>query len=138
MSEKFDVEATDYGMRLAVKGFVSPEDVAEMNQRVEQIVSAQKGSFGVLVDMRANRAFSNEVAELMKQQIEVSKHHGMKRGAIVLQSAIMTLQARRITTETGIGPEVRFIDASADDDWEKSAVAWVARGQEPPVPAAKE
>lgn len=132
---KYDVEKTDYGLKLAVRGFISPEEVGQMNREIEQLATKLDRGFGVVVDMRDNRAFSNEVAELMKKQIGACIENGMSRGAVVLQSAIMTLQARRLVTETGMGDKVRFIDASSDTDWEPAAVAWAARGEEPPAKA---
>ncbi|MFP3939101.1 MAG: hypothetical protein ACLF0P_02235 [Thermoanaerobaculia bacterium] len=133
MSDKYEIEATDYGMRLAFKGFASPEEIAELNRQMERTIVGLPDGFGVIVDMRENRAFPHEVAELMKKQIDMCKERGMGRGAIVLQSAIMTLQARRITSEAGISPQVRFLDASADPKWEQTALEWISQGVEPPA-----
>lgn len=132
MSDTYEIEATDYGMRLSFKGFISPDEIGQLNRQMERVIGGLPDGFGVIVDMRENRAFPNEVAELMKRQIDMCKERGMGRGAIVLQSAIMTLQARRITGEAGILPQIRFLDASADPGWEKTAIDWVAKGVEPP------
>ncbi len=130
---KYSVESTDYGLHLVFNGFVSSAEVSEMNREIEHAVSGLHEGFGVLVDMRANRAFSNEVAELLKTQVGIVKQKGMARAAVVLQSAIMTLQARRITTETEATQMIRFIDSSANSNWEKTALDWIAKGTEPPV-----
>jgi hypothetical protein len=126
------METTDYGLRLAFKGFMTPEEIGGMNHEMARLVSGLHEGWGVLVDMRGNSAFSAEVVDLMKAQIGLCRENGMDRGAIVLQSAIMTLQARRITGEAGILPQIRFLDASADPGWEKTAIDWVAKGVEPP------
>jgi hypothetical protein len=126
------METTDYGLRLAFKGFMTPEEIGGMNHEMARLVSGLHEGWGVLVDMRGNSAFSAEVVDLMKAQIGLCRENGMDRGAIVLQSAIMTLQARRITGEAGVLPQIRFLDASADPGWEKTAIDWVAKGQEPP------
>ena len=133
MSKKFEVKPTEFGMELSILGFIGPSEVAEMNKDIERIGSQAPDGFGVLVDMRANRAFSNEVAELMKEQIGLCVATGMNRAAVVLQSAIMTLQARRLVTETGMEQQIRFIDASSDDDWTATARDWIDRGVEPPA-----
>lgn len=133
MSQNYDIEATEYGMRLTFKGFISPEEIAQLNREIERIIVGLPDGFGVIVDMRENRAFPNEVADLMKRQIDMCKERGMGRGAIVLQSAIMTLQARRITSEAGISPQVRFLDASADPTWEQTALEWISQAVEPPA-----
>lgn len=132
MSDRYEMETTDYGLRLAFKGFMTPEEIGGMNHEMARLVSGLHEGWGVLVDMRGNSAFSAEVVDLMKAQIGLCRENGMDRGAIVLQSAIMTLQARRITGEAGILPQIRFLDASADPGWEKTAIDWVAKGVEPP------
>jgi len=131
MSKKYKVEQTDYGMRLSILGFINSDEVNQMNREIKELGTKLDDGFGILVDMRENRAFSNEVAELMKEQIGICIDVGMKRAGIILQSAIMTLQARRLIAETGIADKVRFIDASSEPDWEKLAVQWATRGVEP-------
>lgn len=131
MSDAYEVESTSYGMRLTFKGFPQPDDVAQMNNDVERTIKSLPEGFGVMVDMRANRAFSNEAAEMMKGQIDTCRDFGMKRGAVILQSAIMTLQAKRLAVETGINTLMRFIDSSSDPNWEDKAVRWLDQGTEP-------
>ena len=131
MSTKYKVEKADYGMKLSILGFINPDEVNKMNGEIKALGAKLDDGFGIIVDMRENRAFSNEVAELMKEQIGICVDVGMGRGSIVLQSAIMTLQARRLIAETGIADRVRFIDASAVSDWEKVATQWATRGVEP-------
>lgn len=130
-NDTYDVETTNYGMRLAFKGFPQPEEVAQMNSDVERAIKSLPDGFGVMVDMRANRAFSTEAAEMMKGQIDNCRDFGMKRGAVILQSAIMTLQAKRLAVETGIDQMMRFIDASSHSDWEDRAIKWLEQGTEP-------
>lgn len=136
MSKKYEVKSTDYGLELSILGFISPSEVGTMNQEIERVGSQQSDGFGVIVDMRANRAFSNEVAELMKEQIGLCVKTGMNRAAVVLQSAIMTLQARRLVTETNMEQRIRFIDASSDGDWMATAREWIDKGVEPPARSA--
>lgn len=135
MSNKYSIKPTDYGLKLEILGFMEPEEAASMNRELEAAVSKLDEGFALVVDMRANRAFSNEVAELMKEQVGICLDGGMSRAGVVLQSAIMTLQARRVVAETGTAEKIRFIDASADVDWEKTAEDWVVRSVEPPARA---
>jgi|CXWL01.1.fsa_nt_gi hypothetical protein len=127
----YEVAAAPYGMRIAYQGFPSAQDVAEMTGDIQRIIAVLPAGWGVLVDMRQNKAFSAESAEMMKQQIEACKRYGMQRAVVILQSAIMALQAKRISNETGILPFIRFIDAGSDPAWEQAAIAWLTRGVEP-------
>jgi hypothetical protein len=135
MSKKYEVTKTDYGLKLGIMGFIDSDQVLKMNQEIETKGGELDDGFAVVVDMRENRAFSNEVADLMKEQIGLCVKVGMQRASVVLQSAIMTLQARRLVTETQMSERIRFIDASADIDWEKTAEDWAVRGVEPPTRA---
>ena len=55
----------------------------------------------------------------------------MERNAVVLNSAIASLQARRIAKETGISEWVRYIDSSTEPDWERVAMEWLTAGADP-------
>lgn len=131
MSPRYEIEPTQYGVLMAVTGFASPDDIAAMDRDLARVVRRLPEGFGIVLDMRASPAFSVAAAERLKGQLEVCRRHGMERGAIVLQSAIIALQARRITSEAGLLPRIRFLDASGDTGWERAAVAWVESGEEP-------
>jgi len=51
---------------------------------------------------------------------------------VVLNSAIATLQARRLGKETGTDRWARYIDAS-HPDWEKIALDWLVSAKDPEV-----
>lgn len=131
MSPRYEIEPTEYGVRMAVTGFASPDDIGAMDRDLARVVRGLPEGFGIVLDMRASPAFSIEAAERLKGQLDVCRRHGMERGAIVLQSAIIALQARRIVSEVGLLPRIRFLDASAGGGWEEAAVAWVEDGREP-------
>ena len=132
MSRRYQVEATEYGVHVAVGGFVGADEIAAMDRDLERVVGRLTDGFGMILDMRASPAFSVEAAERLKRQLGLCRDHGMERGAIVLESAIMAIQARRIVSEVGLLPKIRFLEASGDDGWEEIAVAWAERGEEPP------
>jgi hypothetical protein len=82
------------------------------------------------MDLRNSRAFPSDARELMKEAILFCKQVGMERNAVVLNSAIATLQARRLGKETGIDRWARYIDASRPD-WEKIALDWLVKAKDP-------
>lgn len=127
----FEVNATPYGVRVAYKGFPDAREVGEMTTLMEKMMPTLHAGWGILVDMRDNKVFSQEVADLMQGQITLCKRFGLGRAAVVLQSAIVALQARRIAIEGGVIPIIRFIDAGTHPDWEKRAIAWISRGDDP-------
>ena len=55
----------------------------------------------------------------------------MERSVVILNSPLMTMQAKRLSKESGIDAFERYIDASNDTNWEKHALAWVKSGVDP-------
>lgn len=126
------IEATKYGYRLSLDGFLQREEVSRLLETMKTTIQpTEKGvTFPVLLDMRNSRAFPADARELMKEAILYCKKAGMERSAVVLNSAIATLQARRLGKETGIDRWARYIDASRPD-WEKVAMAWLVGAVDP-------
>jgi hypothetical protein len=128
------LEETKYGYKLVLEGFLQREEVGQLLESIKvKIRPREKGdSFPLLLDMRKSNAFPADARDLIKQCLLFCKQSGMERNAVVLNSAIATLQARRIAKETGIDRWSRYIDASSrPDDWEKIAVEWLIRGVDP-------
>ena len=124
-------EETPYGYRISFDGFLLRDDAGDLLERMKEVVRPRAGGFHVLVDLRHSRAFPAESQEVLKQAIQICKEMGMERNAVVLNSAIATLQARRIAKEAGISEWVRYIDASTEPEWERVATEWLATGVDP-------
>lgn len=128
------IEETKYGYKLILEGFLQREEVGQLLVAMkEKIKPREKGqTFPLLLDMRKSNAFPSDAREILKQCLLFCKESGMQRNAVILASAIATLQARRMAKETGIDRWARYIDASCrPDDWEKVAVDWLANGVDP-------
>jgi hypothetical protein len=127
------IEATQYGYRLVLEGFLKREEVGQLLETMKKTIQpAEKGkSFPLLMDLRNSRAVPADARDLMKEAILFCKKVGMERNAVVLNSAIATLQARRLGKETGIDRWARYIDASSLPDWEKIAIDWLTGVKDP-------
>ena len=125
------IEETSYGYRLTFEGFLMRDEAGELLAKMKSTVRPRNGGFAVLLDMRHSRAFPAEAQELIKEALAVCKDAGLERNAVVLNSAIATLQAKRLARETGIEKRVRYIDASAEPEWERVALGWVADAIDP-------
>jgi hypothetical protein len=129
-------EETKYGYKLVLEGFLQRDEVGQLLEDMKaKIKPREKGqTFPLLLDMRKSNAFPSDAREVLKQCLLFCKQSGMERNAVILASAIATLQARRIAKETGIDRWARYIDASSrPNDWEKIAVDWLIRGVEPEI-----
>jgi len=66
--------------------------------------------------------------ESIPKMEEVQKHYkmkGMTRSVVILNTAITTMQFKRIAKETGIYEWERYLDASKIDDWENIGIKWL-------------
>lgn len=130
------IEETKYGYKLVLEGFLQRDEVGQLLEDLKtKIKPREKGqTFPLLLDMRKSNAFPSDAREILKQCLLFCKDSGMQRNAVILATAIATLQARRIAKETGIDRWARYIDASTrPHDWEKVAVDWLTRGVEPDI-----
>ena len=125
------IEQTQYGYKLVFEGFLQKQDLSTLLDDMKQTIRSRGRKFPVLLDMRHSRAFPAESQETLKQAIQFCKELGMGRNAVVLNSAIATLQARRLGKETGIDATSRYIDASTEQEWEKIALDWLERAVDP-------
>ena len=123
------LEETNYGYRITlVPG--DPSAVSRLLQEVETRVRRQE-EFGVLVDMRSISVLPIETQEGLKGCIDLLKAAGMRRQAIVLNGAIATLQAQRLSKEMAILDLCRYLDVSSEPRWEQVSLDWLIRGIDP-------
>ena len=125
------IEQTKYGYKLVFEGFIQKQDLSTLLDDMKRTIRPRGGAFPVLMDMRHSRAFPADATVILKEAILFFKQAGMERNAVVLNSAIATLQARRLARETGIDASIRYIDASTEQDWEKIAIDWLVRAVDP-------
>jgi hypothetical protein len=127
------IEQTQYGYKLVFEGFLQKHDLSTLLDDMKQTIRSRGRKFPVLLDMRHSRAFPADAQEILKEAIRFFIQVGMERNAVVLNSAIATLQVRRLGKETGIDATSRYIDASTEQDWEKIAIDWLVRAVDPEV-----
>jgi hypothetical protein len=127
------IEQTQYGYKLVFEGFLQKQDLSTLLDDMKQTIRSRGRKFPVLLDMRHSRAFPADAQVILKEAILFFKQVGMERNAVVLNSAIATLQARRLGRETGIDATSRYIDASTEQEWEKVAIDWLVRAVDPEV-----
>jgi hypothetical protein len=127
------IEQTQYGYKLVFEGFLQKHDLSTLLDDMKQTIRSRGRKFPVLLDMRHSRAFPADAQVILKEAILFFKQVGMERNAVVLNSAIATLQARRLGRETGIDATSRYIDASTEQDWERVAIDWMVGAVDPEV-----
>ncbi len=127
----YKIDKKDYGYLLTFSGIIDNEEMKKWVEDSKKALMGAPSSFGVVVDMRDLKPLSDETKKTMESGQKLYKEKGMARSAVILSSAILTLQFKRIAQESGIYQWERYINASKVTDWEKKAVDWVKNEIDP-------
>ncbi len=127
----YKIETTDYGVRLTFSGSISSEEMAAWLAESRQFLNTIDVPFCVFVDMREFIPIDEGAREYMITGQKLYLEKGMKRSAVIWNSPVTAYQFRGIAHETGISKNERYIDASADVNWEEIALDWLIKGTDP-------
>jgi hypothetical protein len=123
---------TEYGFRMNASGYITPAEAKVWFEDIKAKVGIKKGrGFGVMVDIRGQKANPPETQEITKNAMIWLKQNGMVRSAVVLDSTVARLMMVRMAKQTGVYEWERYIDASKDTDWEHKAIDWIVNAAEP-------
>jgi hypothetical protein len=67
----------------------------------------------------------------MEKGQKLFKQKGMERSVVILNSAAITMQFKRIAKETGIYSWERYINAAQEPNWEKKGLSWIEKAVDP-------
>lgn len=126
----YDIEQTDYGVRVTLSGQLDEAEAEAFIREFEPAVESLAEGFSVFADLRGMEAFPPAVGEKVASLMAFSQRQGMERSATVVQTATTSLQMEQLVEQAGI--DERVIDATAVDDPERVALAWIEQGREPP------
>ncbi|XXF79031.1 hypothetical protein P2318_04555 [Myxococcaceae bacterium GXIMD 01537] len=131
---------TAYGFRVNAPGFLSLAETRAWFEDLKRLVGDSGRPFGLLVDIRSQRANPPESQEVIKEAMAWMKNAGLVRSAVVLDSAVAKLQTTRLAKTSGVYAWERYVDASKGTDWEQRALGWIVNGVDPDLaePAAKQ
>lgn len=122
---------TRYGFRINAPGFLSLAETREWFEDLKRLVGTSGKPFGLLVDIRSQRANPPESQAIIQEAMAWVKGAGLVRSAVVLDSTVAKLQTTRLAKTSGVYAWERYLDASKNLDWEKHAVEWIVNGVDP-------
>ncbi|MBU8900402.1 hypothetical protein DRW03_07945 [Corallococcus sp. H22C18031201] len=123
---------TEYGFRANATGYITPAEANAWFDDLRAKVAIKKGrAFGLMVDIRGQKANPPETQEIIKQAMGWLRQNGMVRSTVVLDSAVARLMMVRMAKQSGVYQWERYLDASKDSDWETKAIDWIVHGHEP-------
>lgn len=125
---KFEIK--NYGFKVTFSDFLHKEDVQAYKDELAKTLDVLPEKFGILVDMRTMKPLAPDSQETLtsSQQLVANR---LTRSATVVDSAIINLQFKRLSKQSGVIDSKRFIDASKTPDWEQKAVDWITDGIDP-------
>jgi hypothetical protein len=127
----YKIDKTDAGFYLTFAGDMTKPELDSWYKESEQVLTKQKGSFGVIIDMRTLAPLPAEAQGVMVRGQSMYRRRGMERSCVILQDAITTIQFMRLARQSGIFKDERYIDASTHRDWLAEAKDWVTNAIAP-------
>jgi hypothetical protein len=127
----YRIETAPFGFRITIGGRVTLEEATEHLMESRQLLRVCAKPFGVLVDIRTLQPLADDVQAIIDETQRLYQRGGLERSAVVLDSAIMTMQFQRIAKDTGVYTHERYVDASKTPTWEQVALAWIRHGIDP-------
>jgi len=127
----YKIENTDYGFRLCFGGYMKQPEMEQWITDSQATLKTAPKSFGVLIDMRTLKPLPEDARAVMQQGQALYKRAGMQRSCVILDSATLTFQFKKIAQSSGIYAFERYLSAPDVPDWEKKAIAWVKSGTDP-------
>ena len=127
----YSIEKTGYGFRLTFSGHITAQKMAEWLNESKELLEETAPGFGVFVDMRTQKPLPDEAHKGALEGQRLYKSKGMSRSVVIVNSHLLTLQLKQFAKKTGIYEWERYIDASADPDWEKLGLDWLEHAIDP-------
>ncbi len=119
------IEKMPWGFSLTFGQLVNKHEMEAWLEESKVALKAAKPGFGVLVDMRTLMPLAADAQLVMQEGQKLFKAKGMERSVVILASALVTLQFKRIAQESGIYAWERYLDSSSVPNWQDKGIAWV-------------
>lgn len=127
----YNIEKTNYGFKLTFGDFIQAPEMKEWVEKSKEALADAPAEFYIFVDMRTLKPLPENAQPFMQEGQKLYKEKGMKRSVVILNNSVTTLQFKRIAKETGIDAWERYIDASANENWETDGIAWLVNEKDP-------
>lgn len=128
----YTIERRPSGYILTFSGIINSDEMKKWRDDSKSVLTKELSTnFGVIVDMRNLQPISIETQSLMVEGQSLYKQKGMYRSAVILSSAIISMQFKQLAKQSGIYETERYIDASVHHNPVDVAINWVKDGIDP-------
>jgi len=132
----YKIERTGYGFKLTFGDTIETTEMTRWVAESEKALQNVSGEFGVFVDMRTLKPLTDSTQAEMEKGQKLYKGKGMTRSVVVVESAIVAMQFKRLARQSGIYNWERYIASSDDPGWEAKGLAWIRNAVDPDLKAA--
>jgi hypothetical protein len=127
----YNVEITNYGIKITINGFMQMEEATEWLEEMRKKLKEVDKGFKVMVDMRGFKPASKEIQGIFVEIQKEFKNHGMSRSVVILDNTMAALQLKRTGQESGIYDHERYLSPENNPEWEKHALDWIINEIDP-------
>jgi hypothetical protein len=128
----YKIEKRPSGYILTFSGVINATEMQNWYNDTQDVLSTETlTSFGVIIDMHDLMPISQETQGIMVAGQGLFKQKGMKRSAVILASAAISMQFKKIAQQSGIFVSERYIDASCIANPIDVAIKWVKDAIDP-------
>ncbi len=126
-----NIKKQPYGYKILFSGLISLPEVENWLEESSEILEKSPEQFSVFVDMQEMEILPVECRDNMYEGQKLYKRMGMKRSVVIVRDKLTAMQFRLIAQKTGIYSDERYINASANPNWENEALDWLLNSVEP-------
>ncbi len=127
----YTIEKKPYGLRVAFDGMMDAETAKKFAREFMQILAGIDRRLGILIDLTRARPMPPESQAPVNECYKAAIKKGVTRSASVVPSPLMKMQMVRLSKEHGTYDKERYIDSTANPNWESIALDWIERGIDP-------
>jgi hypothetical protein len=128
----YKIERRPSGYILTFTGTIDANEMLSwFNDSKNNLMTELSASFGVIIDMKDLNPLEAEARAIMVDGQRLYKVKGMKRSAVILNSAEICKQFKNLALQSGIYATERYIDASLVKKPTEVAISWVRDAVDP-------
>jgi hypothetical protein len=128
----YKIERRPSGYILTFTGLIDSTEMQRwFNDSKDKLAVEASSSFGVIIDMKDLKPLAADARTIMVDGQKLYKTKGMKRSAVILNSAEICKQFKNLALQSGIYSTERYIDASQVKNPVDIAIDWVKDAVDP-------
>ena len=127
----YTIEKKAFGIMLSFEGMMDEETAKKFAEDFMKILDSFVGSISLLINLINGKPMPAESQAAVNDCYKAVIQRGLIRSANIVPSPLMKLQMIRRAKEFGTYDKARYIDSSANPNWEQIALEWIEKGIDP-------